>query len=176
MEFTLFRIRLLRQECQMMVLVSIQHQQESPIWGAVKKETLFSAHSLTVTQHSLWEQQGYDGLWVTRARHLSSWTALLFSGPVQSAMPALIFSGQMSYLWCFIFFASASARGKHSLKLWWKEKMCSSSQKEVDLYRQKSPLLVPDGYVFMQMRTPNPQFDWSKKHSPDWSVKMLMGI
>lgn len=58
----------------------------------------------------------------------------------------------------------------------------SLSQREADLYRQKS--LVPDWSIFMQMRTKFLQFDWSNKKClgwserscSDWSVKMLMVI
>lgn len=57
-QFDLFRITLLRQGCQLIITGIDQHQQEYPIWGAVKKETTFSKLS------SLWYGRAVRPAWL----------------------------------------------------------------------------------------------------------------
>ena len=80
-----------------------QCQEESPIWGAVKKETLFNANNSTVKQYNCGNRRAL--------RPLSSWTALLCSLPVCFALPwsALVCSGLCWFipLWWDIFGVSA---------------------------------------------------------------------
>lgn len=37
-----------------------------------------------------------------------------------------------------------------------------------------APVLVPDWFIFMQMRSPNLQFDWSTWHGPNWSEPCIL--
>lgn len=50
--------------CQLMVVGTIQSQQKFPIWGEVKKETLFSAKSSVVIQHDYETQEQLNSVTV----------------------------------------------------------------------------------------------------------------
>ena len=82
-------------------------------------------------------------------------SALLHSLPVFSALarrlPRVMWGGGMQ--WVF----SQSAKGT-----------CRVSGTDLD--RQQSPSLVPDWFIFMQMRTASPhsEFDWTESHCFDW--------
>ena len=65
------------------------------------------------------------------------------------------------HLWCS---APAEETQSFVFSLWWKGKVCSLSQGGVYLHRWKSPSLVPDWFVLMQMETLNP---WSLIGSKD---------
>lgn len=63
-------------------LAPIQHQQETLIWGAVKKETLFSANSSTVIQQGrMAVEQINSVLYSSIMRQHGCGTALLRGGP-----------------------------------------------------------------------------------------------
>ena len=70
-------------------------------------------------------------------------------------------------LWQYLFNVSAPAR---ETSLEGKGKVHSQSQTGADLYRQKSPPLVPDWSILMQMRKPN---SWNLvQKALSWLVKM----
>ena len=66
------------------------------------------------------------------------------------------------------------------------KRKCSLRARGELTYIDRGPCPIPNPHwsILMQMKTPNLQFDWSKKHSPDsskwshsdWSVKKMMGI
>lgn len=63
-------------------LAPIQHQQETLIWGAAKKETLFSANSSTVIQQGrVAAEQINSVLYSSIMRQHGCGTALLRGGP-----------------------------------------------------------------------------------------------
>lgn len=123
------------------LLVPIQHQQESPVWGAVKKETSFCANSSIVIQHN-WTARLWNSSVVFQFNYEAAW---LWGGP------ALLCAG----LLCFGEISAPAREMQSVLYLWWKGKVDSLSQSGADLYREKS-LPSPWLSILMQMRTPNP--------------------
>ena len=137
------------------------------IWGAVKKK-LYSVHnSPVVIQHysmamktaQLWGSPGAQGPWGQAPLWLDS-SALLLAGLlcIVLACSALLHQD--------IFHVSAQP-GRQSL--WWKGKLHFQSWREAGLYGQKSPPLVPDWSVLMQMRAPNPQFGQNRATLVEYS-------
>lgn len=113
-------------------LAPIQCQHESPVWGVVKKETLFSANSSVVIQFT-WV------LWYSIAAKQHNWecgceAVLGQSGPWARPFwldsSALLCSVPARRFWCY-----SSSQGNAVFNLW-KEKVCSSSQRTADLYRE----------------------------------------
>lgn len=84
-------------ECQLKVW--IQHQQESSIWGAVKKATLFSANSMAVKTAQVLGGPG------------ARWP---FCGSIGLLSPAQVCSALVRHPLCFIFSVSAPAWEMHS--------------------------------------------------------------
>ena len=102
-------------------LVQSQCQQESPIWGAVKKQILLSTNLLTVTQHGC-EQQ------LNSATAARPWgPAPLQLGPAGPGWFALHGPAR-----CFLRFSSS--QGNAVLGLWWK--IHSLSQRGAGLYNK----------------------------------------
>ena len=107
-------------------LVAIQHQQESPVWDTVKKETCHSFQNSSVV--------------ISRALK----TAWLWSS-----------SGASGSLLCQGIVHASAKPGRHSLQ-WQGKVSSEKSPQGAGLYGQKSLPRVPDWSVLMQIRTPNP--------------------
>lgn len=98
----------------------------------------------------LWHIRAVRRPWGEAPVWLDSSVLLCFacSSPLQSVPPALLHSGSGRHLRYFVFSILAPAREIQLFSLSLEGKMCIS--------RQKSPPLVPDWSVIMQMRTPSP--------------------
>ena len=127
--------------------MSIQCQQQSPIWNTVKKETSLSAEQLNCAT-AVRQPWGLAFLWLD--------SSALFL--VALHCPGLL----CAVLVCSVLYLSAlvrwyfSSAGETVFNLLWKEKVCSQSQRRAGLSGQKFPLLVPNWSVLMEVRTPNP--------------------
>lgn len=116
--------------CQPVVMASIQHQQESPIWGVVEKETLFRTKQLNCDTAPLW---GSPGPGPSLARQLCSaprWSAPFWASLLWSALTPV---------WQDIFCVSVQL-GKG--KSWWEGQVHAQSQRELT-YIGRSPVPGP---------------------------------
>lgn len=130
-------------------LVPIHCQQESPIWGVVKRmfysvQAAQQWYSTGCENGTVMKQQGCEG---ALGRGLSLATQLCFA-PLHTALPAC--SAPARHLQRF-----SSSGGNIVCSLWWNGKVRSPSQRKADLYRQKSLPLVPDWFILMQTGTLN---------------------
>ena len=136
-------------------LAPIQHQQESPIWWVVKKETVQHKQLNSVIVW-LWKQHSCE--------------AALRSGGSGANILFILCSAPVRHLQCF------SSSWVFSLQ--WK--VYSLSSRGAGLYGQKSLLLVLDWSILMQMSTPNPHSligpkarYWFVTIKPLWLVRAL---
>ena len=99
----------------------IQHQQEPPVWGVVKKKSLFSAKQLNCDTAELW---GSPGVRPSHIRQLLLtglvcpavvWSPLIFSAllPAQPLWPGLVCSALVRHLGGM---QSSLERGKYALR------------------------------------------------------------
>lgn len=162
------------------LLAPVRCQQESPIWGAMKKETFFSANNSMwyniAVEHlksysSIKKQHDYGNSMPTR------WPSSVRQ--FCSAPPSLLRFIPERCLWCL-----NSSWGNVVFSLQGKGKVCSLSQRVSDLYRERS---LPGSWLFLSHTNKDSkslQFHLSKGQDPgwsewshsDWSVKMPMGI
>lgn len=126
-------------------LVLIHCQQESPIWGVVKKETLFSVNSSVMIQYGCGTaQECYSSI---MHRHAVRWPS--GQGPLARERCLLC-------SWQDLCGVSAPVREMPSSVFRGKDNLAPPASGELTLYRVKSLLLVPGRCVVMQMMTPNP--------------------
>ena len=75
------------------LLVPAQCQQQSPIWGVVKKETLFSTNSSVIMQHGCESALGPGPSW---ARQLSlDWSVLVYSASLCTCLSAPVWKASV---------------------------------------------------------------------------------
>lgn len=155
-------------------LVPSQCQYGSPIWGAVKKETIQCKKPICATAQ-LWKQ--FSGILaelkdsMTKEQQSSPPSRLLTrcalhcTSLLHFALLCSDFSALAKYLQCF-----RSSQGKHTLpSLVERENASSEPQSSSDLYRHKSLLLIPHWSSFMPVKTPNSHsFIGPKWTCSDW--------
>ena len=147
---------------------------EIPNWGYGEERKFIQCKTA-----QLWYSRAVKTAWLWSC-HRANWLLKLESSKLYSS--ALLLSG--SALYCSGLYCSAvpcsgetslvfhqrwkrrQSQGDKVFSLWWKGKVYSQSQREAGLYIQKSPHLLPDWCILMQMRILNLcNSDWMKKAS-----------
>ena len=137
-------------------MATIRCQQESSVWGVVKKETLFSAKQLNVIQHSCENSKAVREPWGQAPLQLDSF-ALLLSGLLCSALG-----------WSALCWASLFCSAPFCASLLRPELVCSALRRYFGCFssaRETQPLLERESvlsksevscFIYTEAPTPSP--------------------